>query len=203
MTRVFFVRHGHPSPAVSRAEPDPSLSPLGLHQAQAAAELLSRSVECPRVLTSPARRAHQTAAIIEERLAVAAVVDPGLSEIGGAGDADELTRKRVSQLWRTGDRTARHPGGETLGEALNRFTTVLGRALEAHPAHDLILVSHGAFLAMGLLHLCEHDLDPMTVVGLAHCAVPELEIHRASAVSLGRVRSWGPAPPGNGTAREH
>jgi hypothetical protein len=31
----------------------------------------------------------------------------------------------------------------------------------------------------------------MTFAGLAHCAVPELEIHRASPVSLGRVRFWG------------
>jgi broad specificity phosphatase PhoE len=193
MTRVYFVRHGHPSPAVSRADPDPALSSLGLRQARAAAERLSCSVERPRVMSSPARRAHQTATVIGERLGVAVVVDPGLSEIGGAGDADEETRERVSRLWRTGDLTARHPEGETLGEALDRFTGVLGRAVETHPGDDLVLVSHGAFVAMGLLHLCEHDWDPMTVAGLAHCAVPELEIHRASAISLGRVRSWEPS----------
>lgn len=123
-------------------------------------------------------------------MGVAVVVDPCLAEIGGAGDADEGTRKRVSHLWRTGDRMARHPDGETLGEALDRFTTVLRRAFEAHPGDDLVLVSHGAFVVMGLLHLCEHDWDPMTVGGLAHCAVTELEINRASAVSLGRVRLW-------------
>lgn len=193
MTRVFFVRHGHPSSAVSRAEPDPSLSLLGLRQARDAAGWLDDNVERPCVLSSPARRAYQTATVIAERLGVAVVADPGLSEIGGAGDADRETRQRVSELWRTGDRTARHPDGETLGDALDRFTIVLSRAVKAHPGHDLVLVSHGAFVAMGLLHLCEHDWDPMTVGGLAHCAVPELEIHRAFPGSLGRVRLWEPS----------
>lgn len=195
MTRVFYVRHGHPSPAVSRAQPDPSLSSRGQRQAQAAAERLSDRAGRPRVLSSPARRALQTATIIGERLGVAVVVDSDLSEIGGAGDADDVTRRRVSHQWRNGDRAARHPGGETLGEALDRFTAVLSRAVEAYPGDDLVMVSHGAFLAMGLLHLCEHDLDPMTVAGLAHCAVPELEIHRAYVGSLGRVRSWESSAP--------
>jgi probable phosphoglycerate mutase len=193
MAHVFFVRHGQPSPAVSRTEPDPSLSPLGIRQARAAADRLSERVEHPRVLSSPAQRAHQTATIIAERFSVVVGVDAGLSEIGGAGDADEATRQRVSNLWRRGNRSARHPAGETLGDALDRFTTVLSRAVEAHPGQDLILVSHGAFVAMGLLHLCENDWDPMTVGGLPHCAVPELEIHRASAGRLGRVRLWEPS----------
>lgn len=196
MTRVFYVRHGHPAPAVSRMEPDPSLSPLGLPQAQAAADLLRSSVERPQVLSSPFRRALQTATVIGERLGVAVVIHPGLSEIGGAGNADQETRERVSNLWRAGDRAARHPDGETLGEALDRFATVLKCAIQASPGHDLVLVSHGAFVAMGLLHLCEHDWDPMTVAGLVHGAVPELEIHRASAVSLGRVRLWEPSAAG-------
>lgn len=195
MTTVFLVRHGHPAPAVSRTAPDPSLSSLGLRQARVAADHLSDSVQRPRVLSSPARRAHQTATVIAERLGVTVAVDSGLAEIGGAGDADEATRRNISRLWRTGDRTAGHPGGETLGQALDRFTAVLSRAVEAHPGDDLVLVSHGAFVAMGLLHLCEHDQDPMTVAALVHCAVPELEVHRTSAGSLGRVRSWecGPA----------
>jgi broad specificity phosphatase PhoE len=192
MTRVYFVRHGHPSPAVCRAEPDPALSSLGFRQAQAAAERLSGSIERPRVLSSSARRAHQTATVIAEQLGAAVVVDPELSEIRGAGDADNETRERVSRLWRTRDLAARHPDGETLGEALDRFASVLSRAVETYPGDDLVLVSHGAFVVMGLLHLCEHDWDPMTVAGLVHCAVLELEIHRASAVSLGRVRSWEP-----------
>jgi broad specificity phosphatase PhoE len=188
MTRVFYVRHGHPAPAVSQEEPDPSLSPLGLRQARGAADWLKRSVaERPRVLSSSARRALQTATLIGERLDVEVVTDPELAEIGGAGDADPETRRRVSDRWRTGDRAARHPNGETLGHALDRFTSVLSRAVEAHPGDDLVLVSHKAFVVMGLLHLCEHDWDPMTIAELPHCAVIELDIDQASSTSLGRV----------------
>jgi broad specificity phosphatase PhoE len=176
MTRVFYVRHGHPAPAVSQEEPDPSLSPLGLRQARGAADWLKRSVaERPRVLSSSARRALQTATLIGERLDVEVVTDPELAEIGGAGDADPETR------------AARHPNGETLGHALDRFTSVLSRAVEAHPGDDLVLVSHKAFVVMGLLHLCEHDWDPMTIAERPHCAVIELDIDQASSTSLGRV----------------
>ncbi len=114
-------------------------------------------------------------------------IDADLAEIRGAGAADKASRDRISQRWRSGDRAAGHPGGETLGEALARFAGVLNRLVEAYSNDDLVLVSHGAFVVMGLLHLCEHDWDPLTVAGLVHCEISQIETHPSSASTLGRV----------------
>ncbi|CAO5259166.1 hypothetical protein FAGKG844_970003 [Frankia sp. AgKG'84/4] len=64
--------------------------------------------------------------------------------------------------------------------------------VEAYPNDDLILVSHGAFVAMGLLHLCEHDLDLLNTSGLVHGATPELETFPCPTAKLGRVHTWNP-----------
>ena len=187
MTRVFFVRHGHPSLPVSQTQPDPLLSPLGVAQAQAAGAQLSAMVKRPLLWSSAARRSLQTATVIGDLLEVDVCVDTDLAEIRGAGGADGASRERISRRWCAGDRAVGHPGGETLGAALARFTVVLGRIVDGHPDDDLILVSHGAFVAMGLLHLCEHDWDPMNFAGLGHGAVVELVTHPSSAIALGRV----------------
>lgn len=192
MTRVYFVRHGH-VPAVTEARPNPPLSPVGRGQATAVAARLSACVDHPRLYSSPTRRSHETAEIIGARLGVEVLLAHDLVEIHGTGAADEEARDRASDHWRAGDRTVRLPGGETLGQALDRFRTVVQR-VAADPDGDVVLVSHGAFVAMGLLHLCEHDFDPLRAPRLAHCALVELETDPARSSTLGRVRSWNRNP---------
>lgn len=192
MNRVFFIRHGHVEPDVRLAAADPPLSAIGVCQAEAAAVRL-KGLRHPVLFTSPARRARDTAEIVGGRLCVRVNVEPELVEIRGAGEAHGDSRERLSRLWAAGDRTARHSGGESLGEALDRFRHVL-RRLETVAGRDLVLVSHGAFIAMGLLHLCDHDLDAGNVSRLMHCATPELQRYSHSASSLGRLRSWNPTP---------
>lgn len=192
MTLVYLVRHAH-VPAVTEARPDPPLSPLGRGQAEVVAARLSARVDHPRLYSSPARRSYETALIIGGRLGVGVRLNQDLVEIQGTGAADEEARDGVSERWRSGDRAARLPGGETLGQALDRFRAVIhGVASDADS--DVVLISHGAFVAMGLLHLCEHDADPLRVPRLAHCALVELETGPARSPTLGRVRSWNRNP---------
>lgn len=180
------MRHGHPWPDVSEVNPDPPLSATGVEQATTLARALAGRLAGPLLASSPLRRSRQTAQLIGSCLGADVVIDPDLVEIRGARATYGATRDNLSQRWLAGDRDAAYPGGETLGDALRRFESVLPRLVREAGERDLVLVSHGAFIAMGLIHLCENE----GLTGLIHCSVAELDIVAASGSSLGRVRAW-------------
>lgn len=65
-----------------------------------------------------------------------------------------------------------------------RFEWVLTRLVREVGERDLVLVSHGAFIAMGLTYLCENA----EAIRLIHCSVAEVDTVAASGLSLGRFR---------------
>jgi broad specificity phosphatase PhoE len=83
---MIFIRHGQSEFNVvyteTRVDPgieDPAITPLGEEQARSAAALLvDQGIE--RLISSPYKRALQTASIISERLAVPISVDPLVRE---------------------------------------------------------------------------------------------------------------------------
>ena len=79
--RLVLVRHGQAT-AGWDADLDPGLSGRGVEQARAAATELATLEETPWViLTSPLRRAQETAAPLAAAWAVPAVVEPDIGEI--------------------------------------------------------------------------------------------------------------------------
>lgn len=179
------MRHGHPWPDVSKENPDPPLSATGAEQAATLARALAGQLTGPLLMSSPLRRSHQTAQVIARCLGTDVVIDPDLVEIRGIEAADGAARDGLSRRWLAGDRDAAYPGGETLGDALVRFESVLARLLREAGERDLVLVSHGAFIAMGLIYLCE-SAEPIRMI---HCSAAELDTAAASGLSLGRVRA--------------
>src|SRR5882757_4901615 len=79
MTRLYLVRHGEPS-GTWTGSPDPGLSPLGHEQAKAAAQRLTAFGKL-EVITSPLRRAQETAAPFAALRAVAPTIAKAVSEI--------------------------------------------------------------------------------------------------------------------------
>lgn len=86
MARLYLVRHGEPTGTWGVSpDPDPGLSALGLSQASAAAE---RLLVCKpaAIITSPLRRAAETAAPLSRLMGLAPVVMPPVSEIPTPGE---------------------------------------------------------------------------------------------------------------------
>lgn len=186
MTRVILVRHGHPWPDVSEENPDPPLSETGAGQAAALARELARRLAGPLLASSPLRRSRQTAQIVGSFLGTDVLIDPDLAEIRGVGAGDGAARDGLSRRWLAGDLDAAYPGGETLGDALVRFESVLSRLVREAGERDLVLVSHGAFIAMGLIHLRgDGELTRLT-----HCSAAELDTVAAPGSQYGRARVW-------------
>lgn len=79
VVRLYLVRHGKAAAAFAEAH-DPGLDPSGVAQAEALAERLAPLGPLP-ILTSPLRRARQTAAPLERRWRFTARIEPAVGEI--------------------------------------------------------------------------------------------------------------------------
>jgi broad specificity phosphatase PhoE len=79
MARLVLVRHAEPDSSWGE-HPDPSLSALGVRQAEEAARGLADFGRAA-IVTSPLRRARETAALLERRVGVEAGVDARFGEI--------------------------------------------------------------------------------------------------------------------------
>ncbi|MCX7669909.1 MAG: phosphohistidine phosphatase SixA [Anaerolineae bacterium] len=78
--RIYFLRHGEASwPAWSGPDSERPLTEKGIKEMQVVAEGIARLRPDAAVLTSPLRRAVQTAEILARALGVAVTVEPGLA----------------------------------------------------------------------------------------------------------------------------
>jgi broad specificity phosphatase PhoE len=130
--RALFLRHGesaHNAHTGTEQLPDEDgdlLTEVGQAQARAAgAGLAALELGVDRLLTSPMRRARETAAALAEPLGLEPEVVPYVHEMGALG--------------------------ESFGQAVGRVRR-LGNELEGRPAEEVpLLVSHGIFIRFFLL----------------------------------------------------
>lgn len=152
MGRLLLIRHGESEGNRDRlftATPEVPITAAGAAQARAAAERIGRSYAPVRIVTSPFRRARQTAGILAELLAVPVGVEPDLRErsygsLAGQPYAAARTcpdyDRETYWLWCPPD------GGETLVGVATRAGTVLDRVRASAPDDDVVVVSHGAVM---------------------------------------------------------
>ena len=81
MTQIWIVRHGEAAASWEK-DPDPGLSALGQEQAERTAQALLEIVpEGATLISSPLRRAQETAAAFAEKLGASVTIDPRFSEV--------------------------------------------------------------------------------------------------------------------------
>lgn len=81
MTQIWIVRHGEAAASWEK-DPDPGLSALGQEQAERTAQALLEIVpEDATLLSSPLKRAQETAAAFASKRGAAVTVDPRFSEV--------------------------------------------------------------------------------------------------------------------------
>jgi probable phosphoglycerate mutase len=155
--RVYFVRHGESTGNVEKclqgSRIQGALTPRGHAQSRRTADYLSEAFEDLRngdalLVSSPARRAMETAKPIRERLACPLLTDPGLAELD-FGDWSgryfaELESDTEYQEWMKDNWFKSAPAGESLFEVRTRIcqalSSLLSRAIASNTS--LVIVTH-------------------------------------------------------------
>jgi ribonuclease H / adenosylcobalamin/alpha-ribazole phosphatase len=152
MLRLFLIRHGEAADNLQmrylgiRDEP---LTENGLRQARHAAEALSQ-LPIKMVISSPLRRAADTAARIQDSCGIELRVDARLEE-GSFGSWEGLTRAEVLELGRRdieqldrweSDSSCAPPGGESIESIQARVVALAEELIHEFPNSSIALVSH-------------------------------------------------------------
>src|SRR5581483_8282489 len=149
-TTTILLRHGD-----TRLSPehrfsgrrDLPLSDSGIRQARAAASRLATGAPVDAVVSSPLRRAVDTAVIAAAELGLTSVVDDDLRETD-FGDWDGFTLAEIQQRWPEAAAAWRRDpeqapaGGESFAGPAHRVNQACDRLLRDHGGKTVLVVSH-------------------------------------------------------------
>lgn len=186
MDDVVLVRHGESeSAAVGVVGGDTPLTDAGRAQARETGRALARR-PFDVCLTSPARRARETAELVLEGRDVPQTVLWGLADIGfGCFEGGPLQEYRS---WVAGhDPTEAPPGGESRVDTLRRFGRAYRALLERAESH-LLVVAHGLTLSA-----LTDDPPRPSVTGVGYGSSVELT-QGELATAVARLERWCEAP---------
>lgn len=149
-TRLLLLRHGQTELSRQRrysGRGDPELTETGRRQAEAAARYLSGKGGIAAVVSSPLRRARDTATAAADALGLPVHIDEDLIETD-FGEWEGLTfleaAERHPDLHRRWlrDPGLRAPGGESFEEVAVRIARARDRIVADHEAATVLVVSH-------------------------------------------------------------
>lgn len=175
MARIYLVRHGNASSTWEPGDFDPGLSPLGCAQAEARAEQLA--AKGPLVLlSSPLRRARETAAALERRWKTVAQVDSRVGEISADGVAPEKRRE-----WLKGILERRW---SELGQPLERWRNDVLEALLGL-TQDTVVFSHFVAINVAVGHALGDDRVACFHPANCSCSLLEAQGKQFHVLELG------------------
>ncbi len=165
MTVVHWARHGENVANLSRTFSyrvfDGNLTDRGIAQAQRLSEKLDAApARYALLVSSPLRRARQTAQIVSARLGlpVAAELDDlrevNVGELDGrADDSAWHVYEATLAAWRSGQLSQRFPGGESGDELSARTRRALEDIATRAGGVDAVVIAHGASIRAALPEL--------------------------------------------------
>jgi broad specificity phosphatase PhoE len=138
----------------------PGLTEAGFAQAQTLAQRLCASGELEAascLLSSPARRARQTAEAIAAESGLAISVDDRLTEMD-TGEAEGITRAEYKARYGSFSPTAEPtrpfaPGGENWEQYTRRVAETQQDIALTHPGQTVLAVTHAGFIVVSFLML--------------------------------------------------
>jgi ribonuclease H / adenosylcobalamin/alpha-ribazole phosphatase len=199
MLRLFLVRHGETADNVQMrylGVSDAVLTAKGNRQARRAAAALSK-LPIRAIISSPLRRAADTADIIHAACGAELRLDPRLAE-GSFGKWEGRTRSEVLGLgpqdaallarWET-DPACAPPGGESIQGIQDRMVSLTEELTDEFPDSSVVLVSHvgpikallAAVLAIPLQSTRRLFLDPGTISAVEWGSQPLLRLFNSHA----------------------
>lgn len=163
-THLFLVRHGETDfnrqGIVQGRGVDTPLNDLGIAQAQALAERF-RDEPIDAVVSSPLRRALQTAECVAKQIGIAEIAtDPDLEEMSwgifegkSQSETQSVAFEEMKRRWQAGEHDYGVERGESLRQVQTRGVAAIDRILESHGGQRVFVVAHGRFLRILLASL--------------------------------------------------
>ncbi len=186
--RIGLIRHGATiwsEEGRYQGRSDPELCPQGHAEAARLAEYAA-GLGVSRIISSPLRRARQTAADLAARCALPAPeIDDSLMELDYGGwegktqaEIKAAWPEQVRQ-WKRAPADFTFPGGESLAAAQRRVAESLIRWQQVEATETILLVTHSAWIRLAWLTQTE---QPLTLFRAVH-------IHTGSLIWLHEHRT--------------
>lgn len=152
-----FIRHGQTEwnrQNLLQGSSDIPLNDTGRAQALEAVEVL-RGTPWAAIVSSPLRRARETAELIAERLEVP--LGPSYDELAERdyGPLEGTSSQAAIDRWPSRE----YPGAESLASVAARGTAGLARIAEDYPDADVVIVCHGTLIRYTLASLAGHPIE--------------------------------------------
>jgi broad specificity phosphatase PhoE len=193
MARLLLLRHGQIKANRQgrwHGSTDSALTWRGRRQARRTARFLAAQPgPIVGIYSSPLQRCRDTAAAAAQRLGIPVAVHDHLREYA-IGEWEDLPFRQLAEEHRfieltTGDHDFAPPGGESLRQVADRIVPAI---MEIHEQHgddgQVLLVGHGAALAVALGVLLENDPASWTNFQFANCGLTELVLSPAPYVNF-------------------
>jgi len=195
-TTMLLLRHGE---TVHTAEKrfsgaggqDPALTPEGERQAQAAAERLARLGAVDVVVSSPMRRARQTADLAAAALGLDVREHDGVRECA-FGEWEGLTFAEVRERWPDelsrwlADPTVAPPGGESFDAVRRRVQVARDKLLARYAGRTVLVVTHVTPTKMLVRDVLDAPLSAIYRMELSPASVTEIHWYARGHASLRR-----------------
>jgi len=187
LPKFILVRHGESiwnSQRRIQGSQDPELSPRGRRQTDLLVSHLRAHLTpaVAAIVTSPLRRAAQTADEIAAAYRIPAVREPDLREMSlGKWEGKTVAEIQAAypgcyERWLEDPLEFPAPGGEELRSFDRRVVGALERLQRAHPGADLILVSHGGVIKALLCFALGLDVRYLFRLKQDNTAVNQMEL---------------------------
>lgn len=174
MPRLYLVRHGRATGGYG-ADVDPGLDELGHAQAVVAADRLEPHGPLP-MITSPLRRARETAGALESRWGTMAIVEPSVGEI--PAPVEDLDERHA---W------LRQAMGSTYADLGPRYTSwrTMVTDLLLHRREDTVIITHFVLINAVLGVATGDDRVMSSPVGNGSVTIVDHDHERFEVVEVG------------------
>jgi len=153
-TNFYLVRHAKKVKGIE----DVAITPEGVLQAQAtASHFCNKAVK--KIISSPLKRAKQTARIIANETKITMSEDIRLRERANWGDIPGQTFEEFVDLWNrcTHERDFSPPVGDSARQAGERLASCLLDLSVEHPQDSIIVVTHGGLITDFLVNVMDEE----------------------------------------------
>ncbi len=180
MTRIILVRHGQTAwnkVERIRGQVDIPLDETGLAQAMATAERVAQDWQPSVVVSSPLRRAVQTAEMIGRRLGQDVLPEPGLLDINfgewqGLSPTEAAERwPEMATAWLTAPQSVLFPRGESLELVRQRSMAALHSLIERNSGGEIVAVAHTVVNRVVMCAVLGLDNSHYWRIGQDTCAI--------------------------------